>query len=110
MTPEEKMYQDLLIALVKTEKNQEASIEAQKLTTDNVNKLIVHMDELLPVHKDIHYLKKLLYVSLTIFSAYVLWSSKELSEVKSDVHSHIETQIVQYGGMKERVNKLEKGN
>lgn len=107
MTEEEKKYQDLLIALIKMEKNQEATVKAQDMTTKNVNKLIGHMETILPVHKDIHYLKKLLYVSLALFGAYVLWSSKEIYALNKQFDTHTETQLIQYEGMKKRVSTIE---
>ena len=107
MTAEEKKYQDLLIALVRMEKNQEAGVEAQKLTTDNMNKLVITVETLVPVHKDIHYLRKLLYVSIAIFGAYLLWSSREIYGIKDEFHSHEKTQAIQYDGMKSRVTKIE---
>ena len=107
MTEEEEKYQKLLIALIKMEKNQESTIEAQKTTTTNIDKLITSVETLLPVHKDIHYLKKLLYASIAIYGVYVLWSSREIYGIKDEFHSHEKTQTFQYGDMKERVTKIE---
>jgi len=96
MTETEKQIQDLLVAVIKMEKTQEATIASQRTTTDNVDKLIGHMDNLLPVHVDIANIKKTLYGLITGMILTILpfgaWITLSHFEQKEILHTHITIQ------------------
>jgi len=75
MTEGEKQTQDLFIALAKLEKTQEAALKNQDITTDNVNKLVTHIEKLLPVHTDISNIKKILYSFIAVTMTYISWNT-----------------------------------
>jgi len=85
MTEIEEQIQDLLIATVRMEKTQESTIELQKTTTSNVNKIVGHLEKLLPVHTEISNLKKLLYASIVVALAFGAWITIEYHRVDKEL-------------------------
>ncbi len=77
MSENEQQIQNLLVAVTKMEKTQESTIKAQDTTTKNVDKIVLHLEKLLPIHLDIAYVKKILYGLITFLIVvavpYVAW-------------------------------------
>ena len=101
MTESEKIVQDILVALGKMEKSQEQTI-------GNINTLTTHMNTLLPVHKDIQYLKKFLYVCASLGLLYILWSSREFYALSASYGEHVTAQDINYKDVKKRTAKTER--
>ena len=85
MTETEKQIQDLLLATVRMEKTQESAIEVQKTTTNNVNKIVGHLEKLLPVHTEISNLKKLLYGSVAVALVFGAWITIEYHRIDKEL-------------------------
>lgn len=85
MSENEKQIQDLLIALTKMEKTQEATIEAQNKTTNNVDKIVTHLEKLLPVHTDIANIKKIIYGMIAVSLAYGAWATVEYHRIDNEL-------------------------
>ena len=110
VTEIEKQIQDLLVAVIKMEKTQESSIESQKITTDNVDKLITHMDKLLPVHTEIANIKKILYSAIVsivvIWVPFGAWMVLELHRIDNIQDSHIEVQKKTEKAIEKKIEEL----
>jgi len=103
MNENEKQIQDLLVAVVKMEKTQEVSIESQKTTTTNVDKLVAQMGELLPVHVDISNIKKMLYSSITVAILYGAWATIELHRMDTILQSYIAADTIKTDNNKNQI-------
>jgi hypothetical protein len=103
MSENEKQLQDLLIAVVKMEKNQEVTVKSQETTTTNINKLVDNMQLLLPVHSEISNIKKALYGTITLTIMYAAWITIEYHRIDTALKTHIAIQ-------QEKEEKEEKEN
>lgn len=78
MSENEKQLQDLLVAVTTLEKTQET-------TTKNVDKIVTHLERLLPIHTDIANLKKTIYAAIAIFIGYASWNTIEYHRIDNEL-------------------------
>jgi len=56
-------------------------------TTKDVDRLVKHIEKILPIHEKLSNLKKILYSTITLSLAFCCWITLEHLELKSDFHS-----------------------
>lgn len=107
MTDNEKQLQNLLIAVVTLEKTQET-------TSQNIDKIVGHLDNLLPIHTDITSIKRALYGSISIGLIFAAWITIDHHRVDSLQQSHKAVQALEQARTREsfetmdaRIKKLE---
>ena len=62
-------------------------------TTIDVDKLVKHIERILPVHEKLSNLKKILYASITVGTLFCSWIAVEHFELKSHFHTHQAVEI-----------------
>lgn len=93
MTEIEKQIQSLVIAVVKMEKTQEATIKGQDATTKNVDKLTELMEDMLPFHTEIANLKNTVYGMIVIAIGFGIWITTEHYKLKELLGTHLAVQV-----------------
>jgi len=63
-------------------------------TTNDVDKLVRHIEKFLPVHEKLSNLKKILYSSMAVIMAYGVWITLECHrmDTRIETHSAVQTQ------------------
>jgi len=125
MSETEKQLQELLIAVVQIEKTQEATIKAQDVTTKNVDKLVGHMENMLPFHEQLksmnnrvkdledeskggirpQTLKGLLVGGVVIIIAFAGWLSLDHLALKEKYDKHDAAQTQAEKALKDEIKK-----
>ena len=77
-------------------------------TTLDVDKLVKHIEKILPVHEQIANLKKIVYASLSVATLYVAWQATGYFSLKETVSSNIAVQKTKEDISKKNIEKLTK--
>ena len=108
-----------------TKETQENSIAIGKLvaiserTTKDIDRLVSHIEEMLPVHSQIIGIKKIGFASMTAVVGFGAWVTVEFMYLSQTINSHIVVEVVkdnkdqqlkkkQFEKIEQRVTDLEK--
>ena len=67
-------------------------VAIQERTTEDVDKLVRHIERFLPVHERLSNLKKILYVGLSLSVTFGIWITIEHFSIDRRLTAHIEVQ------------------
>jgi len=61
-------------------------------TTKDVDRLVMHIEKILPVHEQISMMKKILYATILTSTAFAGWITIAVFDVKENLRSHTDVQ------------------
>jgi len=73
-------------------------------TTKDVDRLVKHIEKILPIHEKLSNLKKILYSTITLIFAFCCWISLEHFDLKSNFHSLEKVEAEKHKGIDKKIN------